>query len=160
MQAYADEDNLSLSDFKELKVLGTGGFGKVVLVQHQGKFFAQKQILKAKTSANELQLEKRIMKMSKCPFIVELCFVSWVQQFSKCVKMNSHGSYTVPCSLCFQPLMVLECPLCFKDFSKFGTIRGIQITFYISRTPLMSPRFWENFEGSSGNIRGTALYKN
>ena len=57
-----------------LKVLGTGGFGKVVLVQHQGKFFAQKQILKIKTSEKEIELEKRIMKMSKCKFIVELCF--------------------------------------------------------------------------------------
>ena len=55
-------------------MLGMGGFGKVVLVQHGGQFFAQKQILKAKTSDREIELEKRVMKMSKCPFIVKLCF--------------------------------------------------------------------------------------
>ena len=97
-KAYAEEENLSISDFKELKTLGVGGFGKVVLVQHQSKFFARKQILKenscqiynnsqfyykcdicnnfekAKTGEAEVELEKRIMKMSKCPFIVELVF--------------------------------------------------------------------------------------
>lgn len=74
LQPYAEEESLSITAFKELKVLGMGGFGKVVLVQHGGKFFAQKQILKAKTSDKEIELEKRIMKMSKCDFIVKLCF--------------------------------------------------------------------------------------
>jgi len=30
------EEKLSIKDFKELKTLGIGGFGRVVLTQHQG----------------------------------------------------------------------------------------------------------------------------
>lgn len=81
------EEKLSIKDFKELKTLGIGGFGRVVLTQHQGtnskkqcfeikifqaKFFAQKQLLKEKVSDAEIDLEKRIMKNIKSSFIVEL----------------------------------------------------------------------------------------
>ena len=38
----------------------------------QGKFFAQKQLLKEKVSDAEIDLEKRIMKNIKSNFIVEL----------------------------------------------------------------------------------------
>ena len=87
LQDYVQEEQLSIKDFKELKTLGIGGFGRVVLTQHQGlknnqlfllivvdlgKFFAQKQLLKEKVSDQEIDLEKRIMKNIKSSFIVEL----------------------------------------------------------------------------------------
>ena len=36
LQDYVQEEKLSIKDFKELKTLGIGGFGRVVLTQHQG----------------------------------------------------------------------------------------------------------------------------
>ncbi|CBY23785.1 unnamed protein product [Oikopleura dioica] len=72
LQDYVQEEKLSIKDFKELKTLGIGGFGRVVLTQHQAKFFAQKQLLKEKVSDAEIDLEKRIMKNIKSSFIVEL----------------------------------------------------------------------------------------
>ena len=80
------------------------------------------------------------------------------EAFSICVKILQ-----VAVQLFGQPFMFPGCPLCFHDFSNFGNINkghsSNHMTLYVFRMPLMFPQFWGNFESTSGNIRGTALYE-
>ena len=52
-------------------MIGEGGFGKVILVNRGAEFYAQKQVLKKRTNALEVELEKEIMT-SESQFIVKL----------------------------------------------------------------------------------------
>ena len=60
-----------LKDLNEIRIIGEGGFGKVVLVNRGAEFYAQKQVLKKRTNALEVELEKEIMT-SDNQFIVKL----------------------------------------------------------------------------------------
>ena len=60
-----------LNELNEIRIIGEGGFGKVSLVNRGAEFYAQKQVLKKKTSALEVELEKEIMT-SDNQFIVKL----------------------------------------------------------------------------------------
>ena len=58
-------------DLHEIRIIGEGGFGKVILVNRGAEFYAQKQVLKKRTNALEVELEKEIMT-SESRFIVKL----------------------------------------------------------------------------------------
>eukprot|EP00803_Ostreobium_quekettii_P011350 evm.model.scf_945.2 EVM.evm.TU.scf_945.2 scf_945:18680-23149(+) len=67
---------VKLEDLKKHGVLGTGGFGRVLLVSHCGKFYALKCMSKAYVKESNLQdhvkRERDIMLELQCPFIVNL----------------------------------------------------------------------------------------
>jgi serine/threonine protein kinase len=70
-----------LSDFKIIKLLGTGTFGKVYLVQDKRKGFqyAMKSIRKDTVIKHEsiesLEVEKMILLKVKHPFIISMDYV-------------------------------------------------------------------------------------
>ena len=70
-----------LEDFKIVKMVGKGTFGKVFLVQHANnkKFYAMKTIRKDIILENEnidsLKLEKEILYTVRHPFIVSMDYV-------------------------------------------------------------------------------------
>ena len=64
-------NSIELKDLHEIRVIGEGGFGKVILVNRGAEFYAQKQVLKKRTNALEVELEKEIMT-SESQFIVKL----------------------------------------------------------------------------------------
>jgi len=63
--------SIELNELNEIRIIGEGGFGKVSLVNRGAEFYAQKQVLKKKTNALEVELEKEIMT-SDNQFIVKL----------------------------------------------------------------------------------------
>ena len=71
------EGQLSLKDFDLLKVLGFGGFGKVMLVVHKGKPYALKS-LKKKSIIEEDEIyitmtERKVLSLgTECRFITKL----------------------------------------------------------------------------------------
>merc|ERR1712203_523175 len=69
---------VTLDDFDRLKTLGTGSFGRVMLVRHKdsGKYFAMKildkgKVIKLKQVEHTLN-EKRILSAVNFPFIVNM----------------------------------------------------------------------------------------
>ena len=75
---YVPDVAATLADFKKLKVLGKGSFGKVVLVQltSNNKLFAMK-ILKKKViikrrQVNHTKTERMLLEKLNHPFIVKL----------------------------------------------------------------------------------------
>jgi serine/threonine protein kinase len=44
---------VSRKDFKDHYAIGRGGFGKVILVEKDGKFYAMKEMLKARVMAKK-----------------------------------------------------------------------------------------------------------
>lgn len=69
------------SDFEQLKVLGTGTYGKVLLVREKksGKLYAQKQLKKASMIVEEKKIkqtktEKEILESVRHPYIVKLFY--------------------------------------------------------------------------------------
>ena len=73
--------NATLEDFKIVKMVGKGTFGKVFLVQNSNnqKFYAMKTIRKDVVLENEnidsLKLEKEILYKIRHPFIVSMDYV-------------------------------------------------------------------------------------
>eukprot|EP00803_Ostreobium_quekettii_P000241 evm.model.scf_1252.3 EVM.evm.TU.scf_1252.3 scf_1252:22586-28170(-) len=67
---------VKLEDLKRHGVLGTGGFGRVLLVSHGGKYYALKCMSKAYVMESGLQdhvkRERDVMLELQCPFIVNL----------------------------------------------------------------------------------------
>eukprot|EP00210_Caulerpa_lentillifera_P000821 g794.t2 len=67
---------LALKDLKEEGILGTGGFGRVLLVSYDSKYYALKCMSKAYVMESGLQdhvlREREIMKELESPFIVAL----------------------------------------------------------------------------------------
>lgn len=65
-----------LEDLKRHGVLGTGGFGRVVLVSYASKYYALKCMSKAYVIESNLQehvkQEREVMMELQCPFIVNL----------------------------------------------------------------------------------------
>jgi len=81
----ADGDDVQVSDFNLLKVLGTGAFGKVFLVQKnsrsptgEGKLYAMKVLRKeyimAKNQYEHTMTERRVLEELNSPFIVSLAY--------------------------------------------------------------------------------------
>ncbi|CAG9316528.1 unnamed protein product [Blepharisma stoltei] len=78
MTQYSSTSQLTPDDFKAVKVLGKGSFGKVLLVIKKGteNYYAMKILKKKAIEARKQRThtlnEKRIMQKSNCPFIVQL----------------------------------------------------------------------------------------
>lgn len=77
-----------IQDFEQLKVLGKGSYGKVLLVRHKktGKLYAQKQFKKASlvvnaTNYEQTLTERTILKKVRHPNIVKLYYA--LQDFDK-----------------------------------------------------------------------------
>ncbi|KAF5096280.1 hypothetical protein D0Z00_002840 [Geotrichum galactomycetum] len=75
------------SDFEQLKVLGTGTYGKVILVREKksGKLYAQKQLKKASMIVEEKKIqqtktEKGILESVRHPYIVKLFYAMQDQE--------------------------------------------------------------------------------
>lgn len=75
------------SDFEPLKVLGTGTYGKVLLVREKasGRLYAQKQLKKASMIVEEKKVqqtktEKEILESVRHPYIVKLFYAMQDQQ--------------------------------------------------------------------------------
>ena len=68
--------NMKVEDFKLLKVIGTGTFGKVFLATHNGKAVALKSLKKTQLielkQVDHVKQERDILKSLKHPFIVNL----------------------------------------------------------------------------------------
>lgn len=68
----------SLKDFQSLKVLGTGNYGKVMLVRHKAtdKLYAmkvlKKQLIRAKNQVEHTKTERRVLEKVQHPFIVRM----------------------------------------------------------------------------------------
>ena len=77
----AENEAAELEDFKIVKMVGKGTFGKVFLVQHSinKKFYAMKTIRKDVILESEnfdsLKLEKEILYNIRHPFIVSMDYV-------------------------------------------------------------------------------------
>jgi protein-serine/threonine kinase len=73
-----DDHILTLQDFKTLKTIGKGSFGKVLLVQNQrsGKYFAmkilKKNFIKKSNQVFHTKTEREILERINHPFIVKL----------------------------------------------------------------------------------------
>jgi len=73
-------EKINIEDFKILKVLGRGTYGKVMLVQHkeEGTLFALKTLRKKKviktSQIEHTKAERRILEKMEHPFIVSLRF--------------------------------------------------------------------------------------
>jgi len=87
--ATADQPDVKtkLDDFNEIKAVGEGAFGKVVMVKHKetGEIFAMKLMDKAKFKAQKItrkaHSEQFILKTTRHPFIVSLHYAFQGQTF-------------------------------------------------------------------------------
>jgi len=72
-------DNLLLSDFTKKKTIGTGTFGRVILVEHMhtGNYYALKVLRKMEVvrlkQVDHIKNEKAVLSSVSHPFIVNLC---------------------------------------------------------------------------------------
>jgi serine/threonine protein kinase len=75
---YTDNHLLTLNDFKILKTIGKGSFGKVLMVQNQKtkKFYAmkilKKSLLRKQNQVFHTKTEREILERTTHPFIVKL----------------------------------------------------------------------------------------
>jgi serum/glucocorticoid-regulated kinase 2 len=64
------------ADFKDHHAIGRGGFGKVIKVEKDGKFYAMKEMLKArvmaKKSVDSVKRELELMQMIDSDFVVNV----------------------------------------------------------------------------------------
>ena len=75
-------DNITINDFERFRTIGTGAFGRVILVKHKptATFYAMKILDKAKLiklkQVDHTYNEKRILQCVRFPFIIymEYCF--------------------------------------------------------------------------------------
>lgn len=78
MTKNSSKKQVSIQDFTTIKILGRGGFGKVLLVEKKddGRLFAMKAIKKDMVAQRNqkihTQAERKILENMKSPFIVQL----------------------------------------------------------------------------------------
>ncbi|CAJ1377471.1 unnamed protein product [Effrenium voratum] len=76
----SETPTVSIEDFAEMRLLGEGAFGKVVLVRHKetGELYAMKTMEKAKFKAQKItskaHSEQFILRTTRHPFVVQLHF--------------------------------------------------------------------------------------
>lgn len=76
----SDAASSNIEDFAEMRLLGAGAFGKVVLVRHKatGELYAMKTMEKAKFKAQKItskaHSEQFILRTTRHPFVVQLHF--------------------------------------------------------------------------------------
>ncbi|KAA3681207.1 protein kinase A [Paragonimus westermani] len=94
------DNNASFSDFKKLRTLGTGSFGRVLLTQFKqtNEFYALKimdkqQIVKSKQVEHTVN-EKRILAAVDFPFFIKLFFSFKIADFGF-AKHVKHRTYTL-----------------------------------------------------------------
>ncbi|CAE6963583.1 ATPK2 [Symbiodinium natans] len=111
----SEGSSVSLEDFAEMRMLGEGAFGKVVLVRHKetGELYAMKTMDKAKFKAQKItskaQSEQFILRTTRHPFIVQLhfafqCSYFWALVMDFCPNGDLQGclgKYGLP-GLCLQ----------------------------------------------------------
>ena len=74
------ENPITINDFEELKVLGRGSFGKVILVKNKknNELYAmkilKKSIIKEKQQEEHTKTEQKILKINNNPFVIKLYF--------------------------------------------------------------------------------------
>ena len=81
-----------LDDFDRIKTLGTGSFGRVMLVKHKAsktyhamKILDKSKVVKLKQVEHTMN-EKRILAAIRCPFLVNMEFHFKVSIIYKCVR--------------------------------------------------------------------------
>ncbi|CAE7663516.1 ATPK1 [Symbiodinium pilosum] len=106
----SEATTVSIEDFAEMRMLGEGAFGKVVLVRHKetGELYAMKTMDKAKFKAQKItskaQSEQFILRTTRHPFIVQLhfafqCSYFWALVMDFCPNGDLQGclaKYGVP----------------------------------------------------------------
>lgn len=91
----------SIEDFAEMRLLGEGAFGKVVLVKHKnGDLYAMKTMEKAKFKAQKItrkaHSEQFILRTTRHPFVVQLhfafqCSYFWALVMEYCPNGDLQG---------------------------------------------------------------------
>lgn len=87
----------TVKDFSSIKVLGTGTYGKVMLVRHKStqKLFAmkvlKKQLIREKNQVEHTLTERRVLEKVKHPFIVDLKYAFKDRQKLYLVLDYCHG---------------------------------------------------------------------
>ncbi|XP_063963158.1 cAMP-dependent protein kinase catalytic subunit 1-like [Lytechinus pictus] len=163
----------ALDDFDRIRTLGTGSFGRVMLVKHRvtAKYLAMKildkqKVVKLKQVEHTLN-EKKILQAISFPFIVSLSYhfkvkspIIYFQIYSVCLyEYIRLGSYTEPHSrfyasqivLAFEYLHALD--LIYRDLKPENIL--IQETGYIAVTDF---GFAKRVKGRTWTLCGTPEY--
>jgi protein-serine/threonine kinase len=89
--------NTTIKDFESLKVLGTGTYGKVMLVRHKvtRKLYAMKvlkiKVIKEKNQVEHTKTERRVLEKLDHPFIVRMKYAFKDRQKLYFVLNYCHG---------------------------------------------------------------------
>ncbi|XP_076751508.1 cAMP-dependent protein kinase catalytic subunit 1 [Xylocopa sonorina] len=169
-------DNVSLNDFERYRTVGTGAFGRVILVKYKANSlpYAMKVLDKAKIvkmkQVDHTYNEKRILQCVRFPFVVymEFCFqdnsyVYMVLPYINGGEMFTHlrrmGKFDEPLARFYaaQVALALEylhhCSLIYRDLKPENIL--IQSTGYIRVTDL---GFCKMIDGRTWTLCGTPEY--
>ncbi|XP_054006787.1 cAMP-dependent protein kinase catalytic subunit alpha-like [Hylaeus anthracinus] len=169
-------DNVCLDDFERFRTIGTGAFGRVLLVKYKlnSEYYAMKVLEKAKIvkmkQVDHTYNEKRILQCVRFPFVVymEFCFkdnsyVYMVLPFINGGEMFTHlrrmGKFDESLARFYaaQVLLALEylhhCSLVYRDLKPENIL--IQNTGYIRMTDF---GFCKMIDGRTWTLCGTPEY--
>ncbi|XP_011162555.1 cAMP-dependent protein kinase catalytic subunit beta-like [Solenopsis invicta] len=170
------DDNAKPDDFERFRTVGTGAFGRVVLVKHKltSEYYAMKILDKAKLvktkQVDHTRNEKRILQSISFPFMVfmEFCFkdnsyVYMVLPFAQGGEMFTHlrrmGKFDESLARFYAAQVVLaleylhHCSLIYRDLKPENIL--IQTTGYIRMTDF---GFCKMVDGRTWTLCGTPEY--